>query len=130
MSSFSEDWCPKCRSQKVEQEIGTEIFFGTTYRPLLTNNILINVGASILFPNDPAAEFAALRHLSGSGLAPEPETTFDCASGQCLVYAHLPGEDLRGNHRAAGAMLRRLHQTTPPNGLRDHWYGKFRNQST
>ena len=38
--------------EDVAQELGTEIFFGTQYRPLLTNNILINVGASVFFPGD------------------------------------------------------------------------------
>ncbi len=38
--------------EDVDNEIGVEIFFGTLYRPLLTNNILISVGASVLFPGD------------------------------------------------------------------------------
>ncbi|MCB1282072.1 MAG: hypothetical protein KDB18_11175, partial [Salinibacterium sp.] len=38
--------------EDIDQEIGVEVFFGTTYRPLLTNNIIINVGASVLFPGE------------------------------------------------------------------------------
>jgi hypothetical protein len=36
----------------IDREIGTEVFFGTSYRPLLTNNILVVLGASALFPGD------------------------------------------------------------------------------
>ncbi len=36
--------------EDVPQDIGAEIFFGTTWRPLLTNNIIVNVGASAFFP--------------------------------------------------------------------------------
>ncbi len=38
--------------ESVENEIGWEVFFGSTYRPLLTNNIIITAGASALFPGD------------------------------------------------------------------------------
>jgi hypothetical protein len=37
---------------EVESDIGTEVFFGTQYRPLLTNNIIVQVAASALFPGD------------------------------------------------------------------------------
>lgn len=36
----------------VEKEIGFEVFLGTQYRPLLTNNIIFNVGASMLEPGE------------------------------------------------------------------------------
>jgi hypothetical protein len=36
----------------IDREIGTELFFGTSYRPLLTNNIIALVGASVLFPGE------------------------------------------------------------------------------
>lgn len=36
----------------VDKSIGTEIFFGTQYRPFLTNNIILQFGASALFPDD------------------------------------------------------------------------------
>ncbi len=36
----------------VDSEIGTEVFLGTQYRPLLTNNIIMFLGASALFPGD------------------------------------------------------------------------------
>jgi hypothetical protein len=35
---------------EVEKEIGTEIFLGTQYRPLLTNNVILSLGASALLP--------------------------------------------------------------------------------
>ena len=36
----------------VDKSIGTELFFGTQYRPLLNNNIILQFGASALFPDD------------------------------------------------------------------------------
>ena len=39
-------------TENIDNEIGTELFFGTTWRPLLTNNIIVTVGASALFPGD------------------------------------------------------------------------------
>lgn len=36
----------------VEREIGLEYFLGAQYRPLLTNNVIFNVGASALVPGD------------------------------------------------------------------------------
>lgn len=38
------------QTEDIDEEIGLEVFFGTTYRPLLNNHILINVGAAVLFP--------------------------------------------------------------------------------
>lgn len=36
----------------VDKSIGTEIFVGTQYRPFLTNNVILQFGASALFPDD------------------------------------------------------------------------------
>lgn len=36
----------------VDKSIGTEFFFGTQYRPLLTNNVILQFGASALIPDD------------------------------------------------------------------------------
>ena len=36
----------------VDKSIGTELFFGTQYRPLLNNNVILQFGASALFPDD------------------------------------------------------------------------------
>ena len=37
---------------EVENEIGTEFFFGTQYRPLLNNHLISSGGASMLLPGD------------------------------------------------------------------------------
>lgn len=37
---------------EVEKEIGVDVFLGTQYRPLLTNNVILGLGASVLFPGD------------------------------------------------------------------------------
>ena len=36
----------------ISKSIGTEVFFGTQYRPLLTNNVIVQLGGSVLFPDD------------------------------------------------------------------------------
>jgi hypothetical protein len=40
------------QTANISQSIGTEIFFGTQYRPFLTNNVILQFGASALFPDD------------------------------------------------------------------------------
>ncbi len=37
---------------EVEREIGVEVFMGTQWRPLLTNNMIFSLGASALLPGD------------------------------------------------------------------------------
>jgi hypothetical protein len=36
----------------IDKSIGLELFLGTQYRPFLTNNVILQVGASVLFPDD------------------------------------------------------------------------------
>ncbi|HEX5053224.1 MAG TPA: hypothetical protein VFZ65_15725 [Planctomycetota bacterium] len=36
----------------ISKSIGTEVFFGTQYRPLLTNNVIVQFGASALIPDE------------------------------------------------------------------------------
>jgi hypothetical protein len=36
----------------VDKSIGFELFTGTQYRPFLTNNVIVQVGGSVLFPDD------------------------------------------------------------------------------
>jgi len=36
----------------ISKNIGTEFFFGTQYRPFLTNNVVLQFGASALLPDD------------------------------------------------------------------------------
>jgi hypothetical protein len=36
----------------IDREIGTEVFLGTQWRPLLTNNVIVTVGTSVLFPGE------------------------------------------------------------------------------
>ncbi len=38
--------------EDIDRSIGTEIFFGTQYRPLLTNNVILTFGASTLYPGN------------------------------------------------------------------------------
>ncbi|MCB9876734.1 MAG: hypothetical protein H6835_03940 [Planctomycetes bacterium] len=36
----------------ISKSIGTELFFGTQYRPLLTNNVILQLGGGVLLPDD------------------------------------------------------------------------------
>lgn len=40
------------QAAEVDKAIGTEVFFGTQYRPFLTNNVVLQFGASALMPDD------------------------------------------------------------------------------
>lgn len=40
------------QADNIKQEIGVELFLGTQYRPLLTNNIIIQFGGGVLFPDE------------------------------------------------------------------------------
>ncbi|MEO6594221.1 MAG: hypothetical protein ABIP94_05665 [Planctomycetota bacterium] len=36
----------------IDKSIGSEVFVGTQYRPFLTNNVIVQIGAAALFPDD------------------------------------------------------------------------------
>jgi thiamine kinase len=74
--------------------------------------------ASDLFPNDPAAELAALTALSGSGLAPEPIAMVVAPEGRAVLYRHVAGSLWAGDPAEVGAALARLHRLPLPPGLR------------
>jgi hypothetical protein len=40
------------QADDIAKSIGTEVFLGTQYRPFLTNNVILQFGASALFPDD------------------------------------------------------------------------------
>lgn len=40
------------QAANIDKSIGVEVFVGTQYRPFLTNNLLLQFGASVLFPDD------------------------------------------------------------------------------
>ena len=40
------------QASDIDKSIGFEVFVGTQYRPLLTNNIILQFGASVLMPDD------------------------------------------------------------------------------
>ena len=80
---------------------------------------LIRPGAaSPLFRNDPAIEFAMMRHLSPVGLAPVPLGLHDTPEGPCLTWRHLPGRPWRLTEAVAAGLLRTIHvKPSPPGGL-------------
>lgn len=73
--------------------------------------------ANPLFANDPGAEHRLLRHLSGSGLAPRPESFFNTRLGQVLVYGYVAGATWQSDPEPVADALARLHRRTPPPGL-------------
>ena len=73
--------------------------------------------ATPLFANDPAAEWAALRALSGLGIAPEPVASSRTALGDSLLYRHVSGQPWRSDPSAVAHLLRRLHEVPPPRAL-------------
>lgn len=73
---------------------------------------------SRLFPNDPASEAAALRHLRGHGLAPECVALVDTRHGTCLIYNYVTGAPGAVEPADLGRVLSRLHRISPPAGLR------------
>ena len=88
---------------------------GTT---ALVVKLYARAGDTPLFPNDPGAEFAALRHLEGQGLAPQPLALAQTVDGPCLIYRHVAGQQGQVAPVAMGKALRRLHGIAPPHGLR------------
>lgn len=40
------------QADDIKQTIGLEVFFGTQYRPFLTNNFIIQLGGGVLFPDE------------------------------------------------------------------------------
>ncbi len=74
-------------------------------------------GATPLYPNDAAAEIAALRHLSGRSLAPALLAHVSSPWGTVLILEALPGEPATDPAEVLRA-LRVLHDIPAPEGLR------------
>ena len=91
--------------------------FGPDTAPLVCK-LFDPEAATPLFPNDLAAEETALRHLRGTGLAPDLVDVLDTPGGGCLIYRHVPGRTGNGHAADMAALLHRLHQVAPPAGLR------------
>ena len=73
-------------------------------------------GDSPMFPNDPVAEAAILRHLDGRGIAPRLRATGE----GWIAYDHVEGSTWQEGSDPApvAALLRHLWSLTPPEGLR------------
>ena len=71
-----------------------------------------------VFPNCPNAEAQSLRHLAGTGLAPDFVALLNSSEGPLLVYRHVAGPVWRNNFGGAGETMARLHATPPPPALR------------
>ncbi|WP_157937565.1 phosphotransferase family protein [Oceaniglobus roseus] len=71
-----------------------------------------------LFPNDPAAEAAALVHLAGTGLAPEPLGSLCEGDVACLVYRFQPGATWKTDVAGVAQSLARVHRCKPPPRVR------------
>ena len=69
--------------------------------------------ATLLFPNDPEAEFAALSHLAPRGLAPEPVAQFDSPEGPVVIYRYIPGRAQDAALQDLARPLSRVHRADP-----------------
>lgn len=75
-------------------------------------------GGTPLFPNDGAAEEAALAALAGQGIAPRLRGAAHTPWGRCLLIEYLDGPPRASGAGALGALLARLHRCAPWPGLR------------
>lgn len=73
---------------------------------------------SPLFPNLPRQEAQMLTHLAPMRLAPKIVQLADCDDGVVLIYNHVTGASWRADPARAARLLRRLHKTPPPRGIR------------
>lgn len=71
-----------------------------------------------LFPNDPQAEALLLRRLGPTGLTPQLICELQTPAGLCNIYTHIPGSSWVDDARLSGALVKSLHQITPPQPLR------------
>jgi thiamine kinase len=77
--------------------------------------------ACTVFPNDPTAEAAMLRHLSGQSIAPDLLHAGDTPLGPCIVYRHIPGPTWAEGRRdiaEVAQLLHHLHSLPAPDALR------------
>ncbi len=102
LSGGRTNWLWRITQQR--SDIVVKLFAGNTKNPL--------------FPNDPASEVLALQHLDAQNIAPRLLDHFPTSAGYCIVYSHLPGNPWHTDVAEAAHMLYRLHQITPPAGLR------------
>ena len=71
-----------------------------------------------LFGNDPEAEFACLSALAGQAIAPDPVRMLVRDSGTVLLYRYLEGLVWHQGVEPVSELLRRVHASPPPAGLR------------
>jgi hypothetical protein len=84
----------------------------------LAVKLYLPAAATPLFPNDGRAEYRVLRHLSGSGLAPEALDHAAWPGGEMLLYRHVEGAAGGAAPQVVAGLLGRLHRRAPPPGLR------------
>lgn len=90
---------------------------------LPTQSVVVKVfgpsGINPMFPNDPNAEIAVLRHLEGMRLAPAYLDDFLSRDGHCVVYTHLSGQTWQVGSSQIAQLLCRVHSVPVPENLRE-----------
>jgi len=71
-----------------------------------------------LYPNQPGAEYEALKYLARHQVAPEPVALLNTAAGDALIYRHLHGDLWRTDVVEVAALLARIHTLKPDIPLR------------
>ena len=88
------------------------------YRKTVTLKIYARDRRNDLFPNDPRAERICLRHLAGSGLAPQFIASGTSDIGDWALFSFVEGTTWSHQTGQVGAHLRVLHAQSKPSGLR------------
>ncbi|SPF78798.1 hypothetical protein ALP8811_02730 [Aliiroseovarius pelagivivens] len=73
--------------------------------------------ATPLFSNDGTREALVLKHLAGTGLAPDFVAFLDSALGASVLYRHVDGMPWSGAVEDVARLMARLHRTNAPEGL-------------
>ena len=76
--------------------------------PMVCKQIL-GPGPSVLFPNDPEAEIAVMRHVAPMGLSPQIVRVLTGDFGTALIYPYQAGDIADGPRAATARALARLH---------------------
>ncbi|WP_424941196.1 phosphotransferase family protein [Aliiroseovarius sp. S253] len=70
-----------------------------------------------LFANDGTREALALKHLAGTGIAPDFVAFLDSALGASVLYRHVDGTPWSGAVEDVARLMATLHQIEAPEGL-------------
>ena len=80
--------------------------------------LYVDASANPLYANTPAAEYACLQALAGTGVAPDVYGFVETPLGAVLLYHYIDGRVWDGDTVAVADLITRVHHLTPPTDLR------------